>query len=139
MRIDGQMLRNEMDLASLDGAYLFRVFIRQSCQFNENYSIGLGFLPSDEPGNICLFRCNGMHGGSKVHPHHLRCHIHRSIAEDLNMGLHVERHIETNVQYAAFLDALNHFLVRVNIQEDDLSTHFPNAEQISLFEGGLQS
>ena len=93
MRVDGQMLRDEMEFESLDGKHSFRVFLRQSRQFNENFSIGIDYLPKDEPGSFCLLRCNGMHGGHKVHPHHLNCHIHRSKAEDVNAGLRVERHI----------------------------------------------
>jgi len=80
-----------------------------------------------------LIRCNGMHGGHKVHPHHLTCHIHRSKAEDVNAGLRVERHIEATNEYAALRDALRYFVMVVNIQEADLSQYFPGLAQGDLF------
>ena len=86
MRTEGQMLRDEMEFESLDGKHTFGVFLRQSRQFTENFSVGINYLPKDEQGSFCLLRCNGMHGGHKVHPHHLSCHIHRSKAEDVNDG-----------------------------------------------------
>lgn len=135
MRTEGQMLRNEMEFESLDGEHAFRVFLRQSRQFTENFSVGIDYLPKDEPGSFCLLRCNGMHGGHKVHPHHLNCHIHRSKAEDVNAGLRVERHIEPTEQYAAFRDALRHFLLAVNVQAADLSQYFPGITQAEMFEG----
>lgn len=135
MRTEGQMQRNEMELESLDGTYLFRVFMRQSLQFSENFSIGLNYSPKDEPGSFCLLRCNGMHGGHKAHPHHLHCHIHRSKAEDINAGLRIERHIEATTEYAAFRDALRYFLLRVNVQSADLSQYFPGITRPDLFDG----
>lgn len=135
MRTDGQMLRNEMEFESLDGKHAFRAFMRQSRQFPENFSIGLDYLPKDEPGSFCLLRCNGMHGGHKVHPHHLNCHIHRSKAEDANAGLRVERLVEPTGEYAAFRDARRYFLLAVNVQAADLSQYFPDLTQADLFEG----
>jgi len=135
MRTEGQMQRNEMELESLDGKHLFRVFMRQSLQFSENFSIGLDYAPKDEPGSFCLLRCNGMHGGHKVHPHHLHCHIHRCKAEDINAGLRAERHIEATTEYAAFRDALRYFMLRVNVQSADLSQYFPGITQPDMFDG----
>jgi len=138
MRAEGQMLRNEMEFESLDGKHTFRVFLRQSRQFTENFSVGIDYLPKDEPGSFCLLRCNGMHGGHKVHPHHLNCHIHRSKAEDVNAGLRVERHIEPTTQYAAFRDAQRHFLLLVNVQATDLNQYFSDITQPDLFEGEIK-
>lgn len=139
MRAEGQMQRNEMELESLDGKHSFRVFMRQSLQFAENFSIGLDYAPKGGPGGFCLLRCNGMHGGHKVHPHHSHCHIHRSKAEDINAGLRAERHIEATTEYAAFRDALRFFLLRVNLQSSDLSQYFPGIAQSDLFDGEGQS
>lgn len=135
MRVDGQMLRNEMELESVDGKHAFRAYMRQSRPFPENFSIGLEYRPNDEPASFCLIRCNGMHGGHKVHPHHLNCHVHRSKAEDVNAGLRLERHIEVSGQYAAYRDALRYFLLDTNVQSSDLSTHFPGIAQPDLFGG----
>ena len=135
MRIQGQMLRNEAEFESLDGKHTFRAYMRQSRQFPENFSIGLEYRPKDEPASFCLIRCNGMHGGHKIHPHHLHCHVHRSQADDVNTGLRVERHIEATEAYAAYRDALRHFLLVTNVQASDLAAHFPGIAQADLFTG----
>jgi hypothetical protein len=41
MRLDGKMKRNDMTLKSADGKLSFRVFMRQSDEFPENFSVGL--------------------------------------------------------------------------------------------------
>ena len=76
MRVDGKMKRNDMTLKSADGAHSFRVFMRQSEEFLENFSIGLVYQPGEEPGSFQLIRCNGQHGGERVHPHHAVFHVH---------------------------------------------------------------
>lgn len=135
MRMEGAYQRNDMELESLDGKHKFRAFMRQNQNFSENFSIGMDYLPKDERGSFCLLRCNGKHGGHKVHPHHLNCHIHRSKAEDVNTGLRVERHIEPTSEYAAFRDALRYFLHTVNVQGHDRSRHFPSLIYDDLFGG----
>jgi len=135
MRLEGKHLRNEMELESLDGNHRFRVFMRQHQDFSENFSIGMEYLPKDEPGSFCLLRCNGVHGGHRVHPHHLSCHIHRSTSDDVNAGLRVERYIEPTDLYADFRGALCYFLRAVNVQETDLFRHFSSLVQGDLFEG----
>jgi hypothetical protein len=135
MRTDGQMLRNDMELESIEGKHRFRVFMRQNRTFSENFSLGIDYLPKDDPGSFCLLRCNGRHGGNKVHPHHTNCHIHRGKADDINAGIRVERHIEAIGEYAAFLDALNFFLLQINVTSSDLSKYFPNVIQADLFGG----
>jgi len=135
MRTDGKHLRNDMELESLDGQHGFRAFMRHSLEFSEDFSLGIVYVPKDEPGSFCLMRCNGMHGGHQVHPHHLKCHVHRTTAEDVNAGRRVERHIEPTSEYAAFLDALRHFLRAVNVQAADQTQHFPNLIQGDLFGG----
>ena len=139
MKSEGAYLRNEMILESLDGKHGFRVFMRQNRDFPENFSIGLDYVPKEEPGSFCLIRCNGVHGGHKVHPHHLHCHVHRTNAEDVNAGLRVERHIEPTQSYAAYIDGFRHFVLATNIQSSDLSQHFPNLGQGQLFIDGAST
>ena len=139
MKAEGAYLRNDMVLESLDGMHSFRAFMRQNRDFPENFSIGLDYLPKEEPGSFCLIRCNGVHGGHKMHPHHLNCHVHRAIAEDVNSGLRVERHIEPTQSYAAYRDALRHFVLTTNVQASDLSRHFPDLGQGDFFVDGASS
>src|SRR5436190_1097893 len=109
MRIDGKMKRNDMGLKSKDGKHIFRAFLRQSDDFPENFSLGLMYQPGEEPGSFQLLRCNGQHGGERVHPHHAVFHIHRSKAEDINAGILEPREIEQAASYASFREALAHF------------------------------
>ena len=62
MKADRGSLRNDMQLESLDGKMEFAVFMRINERFPENFSIGLNFIPRDEPGSFCLLRYNGPHG-----------------------------------------------------------------------------
>ena len=123
--------RNNMMLQSRNGEYRFRVFMRQSLEFEEDFSIGLDYFPKDEPGSICLLRCNGQHGVTLVFPHHSHYHIHRAKAEDVNAGIKIERHVEIASQYASFRDGLAYFLTVIGLEEVD--KYFPGLKQKSLF------
>ncbi len=127
MRLDGKMKRNDMTLQSADGKHEFRVFMRQSDEFSENFSIGLMYLPNEEPGSFQLIRCNGQHGGERVHPHHAAFHVHRSKADDINAGIMEPRHIEETNAYASFREALAHFCATVQVEKSD--DHFPGLSQ----------
>src|SRR3990172_4574315 len=109
MRLDGKMKRNDMTLKSADGKHSFRAFMRQSDEFPENFSVGLVYQPGEEPGSFQLIRCNGQHGGERVHPHHAVFHIHRSKADDINAGILEPRQIDQAATFASFREALAHF------------------------------
>jgi hypothetical protein len=127
MRIDGKMKRNDMTLKSEDGKYSFRVFMRQSDEFPENFSVGLMYSPNEDPGSFQLIRCNGQHGGERVHPHHAVFHVHRIKADDINAGILEPRHIELSPAYASYQEALAHFCRLTNIQDPD--QYFPGIAQ----------
>lgn len=133
MRVDGRMKRNDMTLKSVDSRHSFRVFMRQSDEFPENFSIGLMYLPGEEPGSFQLLRCNGQHGGEKVHPHHALFHIHRSKADDVNAGILEPRDIEQTTAYASFREALAHFCAMIHLEKSD--DYFPGLSQARLFPG----
>ncbi|OIO97704.1 MAG: hypothetical protein AUJ92_03055 [Armatimonadetes bacterium CG2_30_59_28] len=40
-----------------DGKHGFRAFMRHSLEFAEDFSLGLVYVPKDEPGSFCLMRC----------------------------------------------------------------------------------
>lgn len=127
MRLDGKMKRNDMTLQSADGKHEFRVFMRQSDEFPENFSIGLMYLPNEETGSFQLIRCNGQHGGERAHSHHAVFHVHRSKADDINAGIMEPRHIEETNAYASFREALAHFCATVQVEKSD--DHFPGLSQ----------
>lgn len=78
----GQRKKN-FTLQSTNGEFLFNAFIRASIHFSENFSVGLDYNPKEEKGTICLLRCNGAHGESRVFPHHSTFHLHLSSAETI--------------------------------------------------------
>jgi hypothetical protein len=131
MRVDGKMKRNDMTLKSKDGKHAFRVFMRQSEEFPENFSVGLMYFPGEDPGSFQLVRCNGQHGGEKVHPHHALFHIHRSKADDINAGILEPRNIEQTNAYASFREALSHFCAIIQLERPD--DYFPGLSQARLF------
>ena len=131
MRLEGRMRRNDMTLQSADGDHLFRAFLRQSEDFPENFSIGLIYQPGEEPGSFQLIRCNGQHGGERVHPHHAVFHVHRSRAEDINSGILEPREIERAEAYASFREALAYFCRIIRLQNPD--QYFPGISQSRLF------
>lgn len=134
-RVERGSMRNSMILESTDGQYRFRVFMRQSEVFEENFSIGLDYLPKDGSGSFCLLRCNGKHGAHRDHPHHLSFHVHRAMAEDVNNGNKQERNIEVTIDYASYLNGLVYFLkvANVNLSQEESNRYFPNLKQLSLF------
>ena len=137
MRLDGKMKRNDMTLKSADGKHSFRAFMRQSDEFPENFSVGLVYQPGEEPGSFQLIRCNGQHGGERVHPHHAVFHIHRSKADDINAGILEPRQIEQTDAFASFREALAHFCSLINLENPD--DYFPGISQTRLFpEGEVQ-
>ncbi len=137
MKPDRGSKRNGMTLQSQDGNHRFRVFMRQSEDFEEDFSIGLGYLPKDASGSFCLLRCNGKHGGHQAHPHHLSFHVHRVIADDVNNGNNQERHVEVTTEYASYRDGLAYFLKLINLilSQEESNRYFPSLLQQTLFDG----
>lgn len=131
MRLEGKMKRNDMTLRSADGKHNFDAFMRQSEEFQENFSIGLTYHPGDEPGSFPLIRFNGQHGGERVHPHHAYFHIHRSKADDINAGILEARQIEETAAYASFREALAYFCTMIKLESAD--NFFPGISQTRLF------
>ena len=105
--------------------------MRQSDEFVENFSIGLMYLPGEEPGSFQLLRCNGQHGGERVHPHHAVFHIHRGVAEDINAGILEPRIIEQSSSYASYREALAHFCAIIKLERPD--DYFPGLSQAQMF------
>jgi hypothetical protein len=131
MRTEGKMKRKEMTLRSSDGSEAFRVFLRQSLEFAENFSLGLIYVPIGDPGSFALVRCNGQHGGTVSQPHHAYYHIHKCTADDLNDGILEPRRIEQTSAYASYLEALGYFLDMINLENAEV--FFPGIRQRLLF------
>lgn len=128
VRLESGSYRNEATLQSLDGQHSFRVFIRQNAKFTENFTVGLDYIQRDEPGSICLVRCNGPHGPHVLWPHHDRFHMHKALAENLNEGRKAEAFAEVTASYASLEEATRHFGRLCHIT--DWHLHFPDFQQL---------
>ncbi len=130
MKAERGSYRNGMLLRSKDGDSQFRVFIRQSVDFEEDFSVGLDYLSRDDSGSVCLTRYNGKHGGHEAHPHHLNCHIHIARAVDINAGIRMEKHITPTIEYASFYDAIRCFMKDVQVEGIERYFDFINQDTI---------
>lgn len=120
-------------MVSLDGQHSFSGFISRNVLFQENFSIGLVYIPKDEKGKICLLRCNGLHGEVIGVPHHSFFHIHTVTADDLNNGIKVEKHTQQTTEYSTLEDAIQFYVKHINIIPQDRGKHFqPPSGQIEL-------
>ena len=126
MKEENRHRRNDLVVASGDGAE-FDVFIRQSVDFGEDFSLGLVYRAPDGK-RVTLVRFNGQHEQSSQlfgsHPH-FSYHIHKATAENLNAG-RLEKHpAAVTDNYASFEEAIGEFLVAMNIQ--GWERYFPQA------------
>ena len=112
-------------MVSTDGQYEFSGFISQNTFFQENFSIGLVYIPKEEKGKICLLRCNGLHGEVIGVPHHSFFHIHTTTADDINNGIKVEKHIQKTEEYSTLEDAIQFYVKYINITQEHRKKHFP--------------
>lgn len=131
-KLIGADYRNDMKLAASNGQQgEFDVFMRQSEDFPENFSIGLVFRPKDGRPDITLLRCNGQHGvynGSSysdpAHPH-WGYHIHKASEKALEDGLRAEKFATATTDFASYNEALQYFVTAVNLNPRDAGKHFP--------------
>lgn len=128
MRTDGSQRRADLKLESPDGTSKFGIFIRQSTEFLENFSVGLKYEPRDGGDGIILFRCNGPHGPSNgviSGNHHPHPHIHLATEENLDRGARAERGGRVTSEYANLTEAVRYFTSRINFPLDQLNRCFP--------------
>lgn len=124
--------------ATADNGASFRVFIRQSIEFIENFSIGLRYQTGDRSlGTIVLVRYNGPHGETSRQPdgHFAKPHTHLMTEAELSTGNSQpqEREREFTNRYGTYEEALRVFfddIVVVNYDE-----YFPESLQPRLFDG----
>ena len=89
MLAKNRSLRNNVSLASLDGIYTFDLFLRQSEEFAEDFSVGLKWTNAaghiDVNQDIILIRFQGPHDSGKPFGEDLHhdYHIHRISVDDI--------------------------------------------------------
>jgi hypothetical protein len=129
--------RKDMRLQDLnDPKRIFSVFIRQSLEFDEDFSLGLVYLSPDGK-RMTLIRYNGQHDQSND-PYdqaktHFQYHIHKATAENLNNGRYDKHPAIAAHDYASFADATGVFLATIGVRLRDIETHFSSMVQLPLF------
>ena len=122
------------ELQSIDKSYFFSAFGRYNVMFQENFSIGLIFIPKDEKGVYELLRCNGQHGEHKMFPHHTYFHIHRASTDAIEQGLREDCGIEITDKYATFEEAVRFFVSLIHLNPEDINKYFPAKDlQLDIF------
>lgn len=140
MKEERGVLRNGMMCRSIDGNHNFSVFMRINKAFQENFSIGLDYLPA-EGGTVFLCRFNGPHGDQtsdpeNLHPH-FGCHIHKADVEMEEAGFKPGKHAVLSKDYITYDEALKFFFQSTNITNAKKYFEKIFEEQLNLFpEGG---
>lgn len=125
--------RNQARLVRADGRDGdFAVFMRQSEEFLENFSVGLLYVPNDGRQEVTVIRCNGPHGAfnglpgyDPAHPH-WTFHIHSASESALDDGAKAEKWALATDLFASYEEALQYFVRAINIDADDIDRFFPS-------------
>ena len=133
--MSGQHFRNDFGLVSADEERSYHAFIRKHNDYQENFSIGLVFLPT-EHASIQLVRFNGNHGETvdnplKPHPHR-DFHIHKITPELIEEEINDPKEVSVTDKYASYEQAFRYFCEYVNIV--NANEYFPGIGQTNLFE-----
>ena len=119
-----------------DTKRVFSVFIRQSQEFAEDFSLGLVYLSPDAK-RMTLIRYNGQHDQSNdpydAAKTHFQYHIHKATADNLNNGRHDKHPASATRDYASFAEATTAFLSAIGLRTEDIETHFPSVDTLPLF------
>ncbi len=138
-REENRHRRCELDLQSeSDVRKKFTMFVRQSLEFHENFSIGLRYLTRDPVlGRLVLVRYNGPHGEISRSPdgHFAVPHIHRINEQSLlsENAQPQEKLREIAGRYGTYAEALRVFVADTGITNPE--GFFPELMQGRLFDG----
>ncbi|MFO1026005.1 MAG: hypothetical protein U1E70_12515 [Acetobacteraceae bacterium] len=120
----------------IDPKLLFAVFMRQSLEFAEDFSLGLVYL-SEDGKRMTLIRYNGQHDQSNdpydLAKPHFQYHIHKATPENLNNGRYTKHPAATTGLYASFTEATQEFLATIGLRAEDIAKHFPGMDSLPLF------
>lgn len=116
--------RNGFSAESIDGKYRFKVFMRQSKEFPEDFSIGL--IGEIDGREVTILRYNGPHGDVKKElfvedSWHFEYHIHR-FDPDLSQLVPFSQ-----ATYGSYQEALADFLKRCGFR--NYESYFPYVRQ----------
>lgn len=140
MILDNRHYKNSVSLSSEDSKYKFRMFIRQSDEFHEDFSVGLIWLNPQEyidvQKSIIMYRCQGPHDGRQelgVDIHH-SYHTHTITLSDIQSKRYLKpSNRESTDKFDTFDRAILHFVQHCNIINIDNVIEMPSyEEQLSL-------
>jgi hypothetical protein len=135
--------RKDFRLRAIDDPkLLFSVFMRQSLEFDEDFSLGLVYLSPDGK-RMTLVRYNGQHDQSNdpydlVKPH-FQYHVHKATPENLNNGRYDKHPASATRLYASFAEATREFLAAIGVRAQDIAKYFPGMDSLPLFRGRGES
>lgn len=136
--------RNNATLSSLDGKYKYRMFLRRSDEFFEDFSVGLIWTNPNEftsiKKDIILLRCQGPHDSKQPESFdlHHSFHIHQISVQDIEAHRYsTPRHKEVTDAFHSFEEAAWYFSDLcgiINIEEHFEYPFVPlDRNQLSLF------
>ncbi len=132
-RNEGGHKRCDLKLAAQDDETgIFSVFVRQSTQFIENFSLGLKFRPNDRrTQEFVIIRYNGPHGEVSRHQdgHYDKPHIHRITATEISSGSTQPRAKQREItdRYQTYEQAIGAFFEEVSVE--NYGQYFPESSQ----------
>lgn len=138
---ENRSLRNNVQLISEDGKYEYVLFLRQSCEFIEDFSVGLKWTNPSKYLNtnksIILLRCQGPHDSKQ--PEGTDCHhdyhVHEITLKDINECRYDKpQHKEICKEFSSFESAIYYFCKKCGIHNlnDYIDIGFSAGEQMSL-------
>ena len=133
MSIENRSRRKNLELKAAQGKHLFRVFIRQSTELLEDFSIGLTYRSGDkETGNLTLIRFNGNHGEVdwSKDGHYSSFHIHRITEDLLEQGIREPKETDITTRYSTLEEALAEFFNEISLE--NWLGYFPELRQLPL-------
>lgn len=140
MVLENRHYKNKLDLISEDEKYTYKMFIRQSDEFVEDFSIGLIWTNPQEfisiSKNIIMLRYQGPHDGKQAlgfDVHH-DFHIHEITPWDIEEKRYIKPSNRTSTDmFHSFQQALYYFIEKCDIinVEDFIELSF-NPNQITL-------
>ena len=130
LKLENRNFRNSMEIISVDDEQKFKVFIRISEKFQEDFSIGLRYFPPNQPEGQ-LIRFNGPHEPFDLTTKdlHYAPHLHILPASDYNSGIRRKdprKKIRAN-EYSTYEEAIRYFIKYCNI------TNAPEIKYLSQF------
>lgn len=133
MVLENRHYKNKLDLLSEDNTYAFKMFMRQSDEFVEDFSVGLIWTNPQEfinvSKNIIMLRCQGPHDGKQelgFDIHH-DFHIHEITSMDIEQKRFTRPSNRTSTdKFHSFEQALMFFIEKCGIMniEDFLELSF---------------